>query len=109
MLRTLIFASALALVAPLIAAADDFPRAATGAEVHADNGAVIGHVRAVTRDSAGNITSMDIPGLAPPDAGAEALRVASLDPSYLPARVIDMRPRQRDRVNETGARAPARR
>lgn len=111
MLRTLVFApvAVLALGAPALAHAEDFSRAAVGVEVHADDGTVIGHVRAVTRDRGGQITSMDIPGLAPPDASSlRGPMVAANDVGAREAPVIDMRARQRDRVEQTGSREHAR-
>jgi hypothetical protein len=101
--------AALALGAPALAHAETFPRAAVGAEVHADDGAVIGHVTAVTRDRGGQVTSMEIPGLEPPDASSlNGPRVGENDAGARPVRVIDMRARQRERVDETGARQHAR-
>jgi len=66
MLRTLIFA--LALTAPSLAAADQFPEAATGAVVRSHDGSELGRVASVERDAAGNIVAVEIPGLEPGDA-----------------------------------------
>ncbi|MFT3727429.1 MAG: hypothetical protein QM759_06380 [Terricaulis sp.] len=109
MLRTLVFApvAALALAVPMAAHAEDFPRDATGSEVRADDGTVLGHVRAVTRDRGGQITSMDIPGLAPPDASSLNGQMVADNGGYVAARVIDMRRREHDRVDQTGARQHA--
>ena len=109
MLRTLVFApvAVLALGAPALAHAEEF-HAAVGSEVHADDGTVIGQVRAVTRDRGGQITSMDIPGLAPPDASSlRAPMVAENDVGPREVRVIDMRAHQRVRVEQTASREHA--
>ena len=111
MLRTLVFAPLLAcaLGAPGLAVAEESPRAAVGSEVHADDGTVIAHVTSVTRDQAGRITSIEAPGLEPPDASSlGGAMVAQNDANDTPARVIDMRPRDRDRVQQTGSREHAR-
>lgn len=111
MLRTLIFApvAVFALGAPAIASAEDFSRAASGAEVHADNGAVVGHVRSVTRDRGGHVTSMEIPGLAPPDASSvQGPMVAENDRDAREVPVVDMRGRSRVWVSQTSSREHAR-
>jgi hypothetical protein len=76
MLRMMVLA--LAIGAPGVALADPFPHAVTGAEVHGDDGTVVGRVTSVQRDSNGRIVSAEIPGLEPADAPLEQL-VASND------------------------------
>jgi hypothetical protein len=99
MLRTLVFA--LTIAAPGMAAAEDFPHAVVGSEVHADNGVVIGHVTAVQRDRHGNIIAVEIPGAEPPDASTVAPRmVAQSDQRALRVLVNDPRVR-----NEEGGSA----
>jgi hypothetical protein len=66
MLRTLVFA--LALAAPGLAAAQQFPESAVGVEVVGDDGAPVGRVRAVERDAHGRIVAAEIPGLEPGNA-----------------------------------------
>lgn len=66
MLRTLVLV--LAIGAPSVALAEDFPQSAVGIDVVADDGAVIGRVASVERDADGNIVAVEIPGLEPPDA-----------------------------------------
>lgn len=75
MLRTLVFA--LAIAAPGLAAAEDFPHAVVGSEVRGDNGVVIGHVTAVERDRHGRIISVAIPGAEPPDASTVLPRLVA--------------------------------
>ncbi len=95
MLRTLIFA--LAIAAPGLAVAEDFPHAVVGSEVRGDNGVVIGHVTAVQRDRHGNIVSVEIPGAEPPDASTVLPRVAQNDDQRaLRVLVNDRRNRARD-------------
>src|SRR5690349_2218848 len=95
MLRTLIFA--LAIAAPGLAAAEDFPHAVVGSEVHADNGVVIGRVTAVQRDRHGHIIAVEIPGAEPPDASTVAPRmVAQSDQRDLRVLVNDRRTRNDD-------------
>ena len=95
MLRTLVFA--LAIAAPGLAAAEDFPHAVVGSEVRGDNGVVIGHVTAVQRDRHGHIISVEIPGAEPPDAATVLPRVvARNDRSALRVLVSDRRSRARD-------------
>ena len=104
MLRTLIFApvALFALGAP--AMAEDLSHPAVGAEVHADNGAVIGRVTAATRDRSGRVTSMEIPGLEPPDASSlRGQMVAENDRGAREVRVVDMRGRAHVSVNETAS------
>lgn len=66
MLRTLVIA--LALGAPGVAAADQFPQSALGAPVVSDTGAVVGRVNAVERDRNGDVVAAEIDGLEPPSA-----------------------------------------
>lgn len=66
MLRTLVLA--LALGAPGVAAADQFPQSALGAPVVSDTGAVVGRVNAVERNANGDIVAAEIDGLEPPSA-----------------------------------------
>ncbi|HRP09604.1 MAG TPA: hypothetical protein PLK37_01070 [Terricaulis sp.] len=66
MLRTLVLA--LALAAPGVAMADDFPQSALHAPVVSDTGAVLGRVNAVERDAQGRIVAAEIDGLEPPSA-----------------------------------------
>ena len=112
MLRTLVFApmALFALGAPAMAGAQEMPRAVVGADVHADDGTVIGHVTAVTSNRAGRVTSVEIPGLEPPDASSlqRGPLVAENEGGVRSMRVIDMRPRNRDRVDQTGSREHAR-
>ena len=99
MLRTLILA--LAIAAPGIASAEDFPHAVVGAEVRGDNGVVIGHVTAVQRDRHGHIIAVEIPGVEPPDASTIAPRVAQNDQRDLRVLVND---RRQDRGSAERAR-----
>jgi len=66
MLRTLVVA--LALGAPGVAAADQFPQSAIHAPVVSDTGAVVGRVNAVERNARGEIVAVEIDGLEPPSA-----------------------------------------
>jgi hypothetical protein len=66
MLRTLVFA--LAIGAPSMALAEQFPEAATGTVVRGHDGAELGRVANVERDANGNVTAAEIPGLEPGDA-----------------------------------------
>ena len=95
MLRTLVFA--LAIAAPGLAAAEDFPHAVVGSEVRGDNGVVIGHVTAVQRDRHGNIISVEIPGAEPPDASTVLPRVVARNDDRRALRVLvnDRRTRAR--------------
>lgn len=103
MLRTLIFA--LAIAAPGMAAAEDFPHAVVGSEVRGENGVVIGHVTAVQRDRHGNIIAVEIPGAEPPDASTVAPRVvAQNDQRALRVLVNDRRTRDDDRGSAERAR-----
>ncbi len=58
MLRALVVA--LALGAPGLAAAQQFPDSAVGIEVRGDDGTVIGRVEAVERDADGRIVAAEI-------------------------------------------------
>ncbi len=71
MLRTLAFI--LALGAPSLALAQQFPDSPLGQEVRGHDGAVIGRITAVERDADGNIVAVEIPGLEPADAPSESL------------------------------------
>jgi ribosomal 30S subunit maturation factor RimM len=103
MLRTLIFA--LAIAAPGMAAAEDFPHAVVGSEVRGENGVVIGHVTAVQRDRHGNIIAVEIPGAEPPDASTVAPRmVAQNDQRALRVLVNDRRAHTDDRGSAERAR-----
>lgn len=84
MLRTLVIA--LALGAP-VAAAEEFPRSAVGMPVVGDDGTIIGEVRAVERNSHGEIVAVEIDGLEPDDAPASGDLVAEndSDQSWIPA------------------------
>jgi hypothetical protein len=66
MLRTLVIA--LALGAPGLASAQQFPESAVGIPVVGDDGTVIGRVEAVERDANGRIVSAEISGLEPGNA-----------------------------------------
>lgn len=66
MLRTLVVT--LALGAPGVAAAQQFPDSAVGIEVRGDDGTVIGRVEAVERDADGRIVSAELSGQEPADA-----------------------------------------
>jgi len=97
MLRTLIFA--LAIAAPGLAVAEDFPHAVVGSEVRADNGVVIGRVTAVQRDRHGHIISVEIPGAEPPDAASVLPRMV--------AQNSDRRAELRVLVNDRSTRSDA--
>jgi hypothetical protein len=71
MLRTLAFI--LALGAPSLAMAEQFPASPLGQQVRGDDGTVIGRITAVERDADGNIIAVEIPGLEPADAPEERL------------------------------------
>ena len=102
MLRALVLTLAIAM--PGVAAAEVFPQAIVGSEVHADDGTVIGHVTAVQRDRHGRIVSVAIPGLEPPDASTlAATMVAQNDNPRL--RVIDVRYRGRAQRGGSSERA----
>jgi len=105
MLRTLIFA--LAIAAPGLAVAEDFPHAVVGSEVRGDNGVVIGHVTAVQRDRHGNIVSVEIPGAEPPDASTVLPRVVARNDDRRALRVLvnDRRTRARDDDGASSERA----
>lgn len=66
MLRTLVIA--LAIGFPGIAAADQFPESAVGAEVVSDTGHVVGRVEHVQRDANGRIAAAEISGQEPASA-----------------------------------------
>ncbi|MBN8606416.1 MAG: PRC-barrel domain-containing protein [Caulobacterales bacterium] len=70
MLRSLFLA--LALGAPTLAAAEQFPESALGVEVRGHDGTLLGRVTDVERDGDGRIISVEIPGLEPGDAPASA-------------------------------------
>jgi len=71
MLRTLAFI--LALGAPSLAMAEQFPETPLGLQVRGHDGEVLGHITAVERDADGNIVAVEIPGLEPGDAPEESL------------------------------------
>lgn len=66
MLRSLVVA--LALGAPGMAAAQQFPDSAVGIEVRGDDGTAIGRVEAVERDSEGRIVAAELSDQEPADA-----------------------------------------
>jgi hypothetical protein len=111
MLRTPVFVpiAVFSLALPAVAAGKDYPSAIVGLPVHSDNGVVIGRVSAVTRDRAGNVVSVEIPGLEPPSAASlRGAVIARNDASAQEARVIDLRPRNHLTVNQTSARQKTR-
>lgn len=72
MLRTLAFV--LMLGAPSLGPAQQqFPDSPLGQEVRGHDGTVLGRVTSVERDADGNIVSVEVPGLEPPDAPNQAL------------------------------------
>jgi hypothetical protein len=66
MLRTLILS--LALAAPGVAAAEQFPHSALHAEIRSDTGEVVGRVEAVERDAQGRVVAIESEALEPADA-----------------------------------------
>ena len=76
MLRTLVIVCALA--APSLAAAQEFPHAAQGTLVVADDGTPLGRVGRVERNAEGRIVSAEIEGLEPADAPPEPQLVAEV-------------------------------
>ena len=68
MLRTLILA--LALAAPGVAMADQFPDSVLHAEIRTDTGEVVGRVDAVERDAQGRVVAIESEALEPADAPA---------------------------------------
>ncbi|HVY85359.1 MAG TPA: hypothetical protein VG943_09510 [Caulobacterales bacterium] len=99
MLRTMLLACVLAL--PGLAAAQDFPNAAVGAEVKADDGTVLGHVRQVTRDRHGHVVSAALPN-EPADApAASSDLVADQGALRIPARFAPS-PQRAPRETEGG-------
>jgi hypothetical protein len=70
MLRTLIFApmAFVALGAPGVAAAEQFPAAALHADIVSDTGEVVGRVEGVERDREGRIVAIESEALEPADA-----------------------------------------
>lgn len=68
MLRTLILA--LAIGAPGLAAAEQFPQSALHATIVSDTGDVVGRVEAVERDSDGRVVAIESAALEPADAPA---------------------------------------
>ncbi len=83
MLRTLAFA--LILGAPTLAAAEQFPEAATGVVVRGHDGAEVGRVASVERDAQGNVVAAEIPGLEPGDAPYAASDLVAQERLYVPA------------------------
>ena len=101
--RTLVLALVLAPVLPLalatpgLAMAETFPQAIVGSEVHSDDGTVIGHVTSVRRDGQGNVVSVAIPGLEPPDASSVLGTMVAENDATRRVFVIDRRyPRRGD-------------
>ena len=68
MLRTLILV--LALGAPGLAAAEQFPESALHADIRSDTGEVVGRVEAVERDAEGRVVAIESEALEPADAPA---------------------------------------
>jgi hypothetical protein len=66
-------------------------------------------VTAATRDRAGNVVSVEIPGLEPPSASSLSGPVVARNEARLhEARVIDLRPRNHLLVDQTSARQATR-
>jgi hypothetical protein len=74
MLRTALLV--LAIGAPSMAAAEEFPQSALHLDVRGDNGTAMSRVESVERDAQGRIYSVEAPGLEPADAPADAELVA---------------------------------
>ena len=85
MLRTLAFI--LALGAPSLAMAQQFPDSPLGQEVRGHDGTVLGRIIAVERDAEGNIVAVEIPGLEPGDAPEERLVAERREPAPTRSRV----------------------
>ena len=89
MLRTLIIA--LALGAPGMAAAQQFPESAAGIDVVGDDGTVIGRVEAVERDGDGRIVAVELSGLEPGNAPHASSDLVAEDNNELMQLVRDVR------------------
>jgi hypothetical protein len=104
MLRTLVFV--LALAAPSLAAAQQFPASPLGQDVRGHDGAVLGRVTSVERDAQGRIVAVEIPGLEPADAPsalvAQSEREDLVRDHLVPVRDSD---RARARADRAGADA----
>jgi hypothetical protein len=74
MLRTALFV--LAIGAPTLAAAEEFPQSLAQLEVRGDDGTVLSRIESVTRDANGRVMAVEAPGLEPADAPADAQLVA---------------------------------
>jgi hypothetical protein len=77
MLRTALLV--LAIGAPSVAAAEEFPQSALHLEVRGDDGTVMSRVESVERDADGRVGSIQAPGLEPADAPVDAEMVAQND------------------------------
>lgn len=86
MLRTLVFV--LAIGAPSLALADDFPQSPLHQEVRGHDGQVLGRIEAVERNENGDIVGVEIPGLEPGDA------------PHAPSDLVAEEERQYSRVND---------
>jgi hypothetical protein len=85
MLRTLAFALMIGL--PGLAAAEQFPQSAQDVRVVSDDGANLGRVSAVERNSDGEIVAVEIPGLEPGDAPYAASDLVADDQRAVVVRV----------------------
>jgi hypothetical protein len=74
MLRTALLV--LAIGAPTLAAAEEFPQSAMRLEVRGDDGTVMSRVESVERDANGRVRAVEAPGLEPADAPADSQLVA---------------------------------
>src|SRR5690242_18651785 len=93
MLRALVIV--LALGAPGLAAAQQFPDSAVGVDVVGDDGTVIGRVEAVVRDANGRIVSAEISGLEPGNAPHASSDLVADDENAL-SRLVRERREDRD-------------
>lgn len=93
MLRTLVFALAIGL--PGLAAAEQFPQSAQGAEVRGHDGTVIGRVSAVERDADGDIVAVEIPGIEPGSAPNASSDLVAQNDRQRATRVNDSAERRR--------------
>lgn len=95
MLRSLVLA--LAIAAPAgVAAAEEFPRAAQGALVVADDGTPLGRVGRVERNARGEIVAAEIEGLEPADAPPEPQLVAEVSQRTLVRMDRQQQPQRRE-------------
>lgn len=76
---------ALALGAPTLAAAEQFPDSAMQLEVRGDDGTVMSRVEVVVRDRSGRIVAVDAPGLEPADAPVDHGLVAENSEQFFTA------------------------